>query len=397
MKKILSMALLGATTSLFGLYAEHASLYKDPRIMGMGGANVAVGGYSSSVFSNPAGLAQLKKDHGIIVDLLAIGTNVSPDGQAFVDDLNDVETDTDKNPSANTDLTKVLRKYSGEPFHIAVNNYTSISKNSDAFAWSIGLLAATEFNFMPHSDGGSQGLLATSSRGYGGVVVGVAKPYMLEIGRLDVGMSVKYISMQSYEGTLDITDLLVDGDEDIGDILQDKYEEKNSGVGVDIGVNYHPFPDGFWNMAFGVSVMNIGSIDMDDQYGGQPMTVNVGASISPEVKYISHFTLAVDYVDLLEANKLRMYDISSDEVTYEDYDESDLMKRVRLGVSLGLVDTQFLSTTLNAGLYQGTYTAGLDLQLTLLKLNVATYEEQLGTGSIDISDRRYMAQLAISW
>jgi len=396
MKKILSMALLGATTSLFGLYAEHASLYKDPRIMGMGGANVAVGGYSSSVFSNPAGLAQLKKDHGIIVDLLAIGANVSPDGQAFVDDLNDVDT-SDENPSANTDLTKVLRKYSGEPFHIGVNNYTSISKNSDAFAWSIGLLAATEFNFMPHSDGGSQGLLATSSRGYGGVVVGVAKPYMLEIGRLDVGMSVKYITMQSYEGTLDITDLLVDGDEDIGDTLQDKYEEKNSGVGVDIGVNYHPFPDGFWNMAFGLSVMNIGSIDMDEQYGGQPMTVNIGASISPEVKYISHFTLAVDYVDLLEANKLRMYDISSDEVTYEDYDESDLMKRVRLGVSLGLIDTQFLSTTLNAGLYQGTYTAGVDLQLTVLKLNVATYEEQLGTGSIDISDRRYMAQLAISW
>lgn len=394
MKKILSLALIGATTSLFALYAEHASLYKDPRVMGMGGANVAVGGYSSSVFSNPAGLAMIKKDHGIVVDLLAIGANFTPDGQEFVDDLNDVDTDAD---TANTDLTNVLRKYSGEPFHIGVNNYTSISKNSDAFAWTIGLLAATEFNFMPHADGGSQGLLATSSRGYGGVVLGVAKPYLLEFGRLDVGLGVKYIKMQSYEGTLDINDLLVDGDDDIGDTLQDKYEKENSGVGVDIGVNYHPFPDGFWNMAFGLSVLNLGSIDMDDQYGGQPMTVNVGASISPEVKYINHFTLAVDYVDLLNANKLRMYDLSSDEVTYQDYDEDDYMKRLRLGVSLGLIDTMFLTTTLNAGLYQGAYTAGLDFQLAILKLNFATYEEQLGTGSIDISDRRYMGQLAISW
>ncbi|MCW8837624.1 MAG: hypothetical protein OQK11_02870, partial [Thiovulaceae bacterium] len=224
MKKILSLALIGATTSLFGLYAEHASLYKDPRIMGMGGVNVAVGGYSTSVFSNPAGLASIKKEHGIVVDLLAIGADYTPDGQSFVDDLNDVETDTNINPNANTDLTNVLQKYSGEPFHIGINNYTSISKNSDAFAWTIGLLAATEFNFMPHADGGSQGLLATSSRGYGGVVVGVAKPYLLDIGRLDIGMSVKYISMQSYEGTLDINDLLVDDDEDIGDTLQDKYE-----------------------------------------------------------------------------------------------------------------------------------------------------------------------------
>jgi len=397
MKKILSLALIGATTSLFGLYAEHASLYKDPRIMGMGGVNVAVGGYSTSVFSNPAGLASIKKEHGIVVDLLAIGADYTPDGQSFVDDLNDVETDTNINPNANTDLTNVLQKYSGEPFHIGINNYTSISKNSDAFAWTIGLLAATEFNFMPHADGGSQGLLATSSRGYGGVVVGVAKPYLLDIGRLDIGMSVKYISMQSYEGTLDINDLLVDDDEDIGDTLQDKYEQKNSGVGVDIGITYHPFPDGFWNMAIGMSVLNIGSIDMDKQYGGQPMTVNVGASISPEVKWISHFTLGVDYVDLLEENKLRMYDISGDTVEYKDYDEGDFGKRLRLGVSLGLIDTTFLTTTLNAGLYQGAYTAGIDFQLAIIKLNVATYEEQLGTGDIDITDRRYMGQLAISW
>ena len=53
------------------MYAENASLYKDPRIMGMGGANVAVGAYSTSVFSNPAGLTNIKKDHGFVVDLFA--------------------------------------------------------------------------------------------------------------------------------------------------------------------------------------------------------------------------------------------------------------------------------------------------------------------------------------
>jgi hypothetical protein len=397
MKKILSLALLGASTSLFALYAEHASLYKDPRIMSMGGANVAVGGYSTSVFSNPAGLAQIKKEHGIVVDLLSIGMNYSPDAQDFVDDLNDVETDADINPNANTDLTNVLRKYSGEPFHIAINNYTSVSKNSDAFAWSVGLLAATEFNFMPHAEGGSQGLLATSSRGYGGVVLAAAKPYDTGYGRLDVGVGLKYVSQQSYEGVLDINDLLVDEDEDIADILENKYETKSSGVGIDLGVTYYPNFDQFWNLAVGMSIMNIGSLDMDDNYGGQPMTVNIGASISPEVSFLSHFKFAVDYVDMLEENKLRMYDGTASTVQYTDYDESDFMKRLRLGASLGVFDNSIISTTLNAGLYQGSPTYGLDFHLTVLRLTFASYEEQIGTGDTDIADRRYMGHLSISW
>lgn len=397
MKRIISLALLGATTSLFGLYAEHASLYKDPRMMGMGGANVAVGGYSTSVFTNPAGLATIKKDHGFVVDLLSLGVSFSPDGQDFVNDLNDVETDTDINPQANTDLTNVLRKYSGEPFHIGVDNYTAVSKNSDLFAWSVGMLAAADFNFMPHAEGGSQGLLATSSRGYGGVVLGVAKPYDLQYGRLDVGMSVKYVSLMSYEGALDINDLLVDGDEDITETLQDKYEKTNSGVGVDIGVTYHPLPDNFWHPSVGLSILNMGSIDMGGQYGGQPMTVNIGAAISPEVSYIDNLTIAVDYVDMLEENKLRLYNGTAQDVEYEDYDESDFMKRLRIGARLGLIDNSFLAATVTAGYYQDAPTFGAEIHLALLRVNFASYEEQIGSGDIDIADRRYMAQIAISW
>ena len=41
--------------------------------MGIGGANIAVGGYFISIFSNPAGLATLNKNHGCVVDLLGLG------------------------------------------------------------------------------------------------------------------------------------------------------------------------------------------------------------------------------------------------------------------------------------------------------------------------------------
>lgn len=395
MRKIVSLALLGATTSLFGLYAEHASLYKDPRVMGMGGANVAVGGYSTSVFSNPAGLATIKKDHDFVVDLLSLGVAFSSDGMDFVDDVDNVETSS-ANPNATNDMINVLRKYSGDNFHVRVDNYTAISKNSDDFAWSIGLLAAAESNFMAHPNGGSQGLLSTSTRAYGGVILGAAKPYETSFGRLDVGVGLKYIKLKSYEGSLSVNDLI--GNEDVSDLIERKYEKDNSGVGLDLGVNYHPFSDSFWNPSFGISILNIGSMDMDDYYGGQPMTVNIGASVSPEVSVIDKLVIAVDYVDLLDENKLRIYDMGTDTaVIYQDYDESDYMKRLRLGVSVGLLDTTFLSTTLNAGMYQGAYTAGVDFHLALLRLTAATYEEQVGTGDIDIADRRYMGQISISW
>ncbi|MBD3823145.1 MAG: hypothetical protein IE916_01370 [Epsilonproteobacteria bacterium] len=74
-----------------------------------------------------------------------------------------------------------------------------------------------------------------------------------------------------------------------------------------------------------------------------------------------------------------------------------MMKRLRLGANFGLIDTSVFSLALSGGLYQGAYTAGADLELFILKLNFATYEEQLGTGSVDIADRRYMAKLGIGW
>ena len=180
-KQIISMALLGATTSLMALGAEHAYLYKDARIMGMGGANVAVGGYSTSVFSNPAGLAKIEKDHGFVVDLLGLGIAASSKTSDFISDIDEADTDEE--------MTSVLQKYAGEHFNISVDNYTAVSKNSDAFAWSIGILAAADINFQAHPNGSTNGgLLATTSRAYGGVVLGAAKPYETDYGRVDVGV-----------------------------------------------------------------------------------------------------------------------------------------------------------------------------------------------------------------
>lgn len=393
MKKIVTLSLISAT-ALMAMYGEHAYLYKDPRIMGMGGANIAVGSYSTSLFSNPAGLAKISKSDGFVVDILGVQASMSDKSQGFFQDLQDA-IDTEEGAR----VAGVLKDYSGEHFHIGVNNYTSVSKNSDEFAWSIGILSGVDANFMPHAQGSTNGgMLQTSSRAYGGLLLGGAKTYDTDMGRIDVGVGLKYISQMSYEGVLGVSELLEDGDNDIADTLQKKYEKESSGFGLDIGVNYSPFTDNYWNPTIGLSVLNIGSMNMDNSYGGQPTTVNLGISVAPEVSFLSKLVLAVDYADIFNANKVRVYNFSdTDEVKFSDYKESDALKRLRLGASATLLNTSYVSTTINTGLYQGAYTAGLNLELAILKFNLATYEEQIGTRSVSIADRRYMMQLGIGW
>lgn len=395
MKKVISLALLSATSSLMALDAEFAYLYKDPRIMGMGGANVAVGGYSTSVFSNPAGLAKISKQNGYVVDLLGIGISVSKEYNDLMNDIKDVETDSNKNPNATNDMIDVLQKYSGKHFHLGVDDYTAISKNSEDFAWSIGLLVAADTNLKVHANGGTS-FLETSSRGYGGVNFGVAKPYDTDFGTLDVGINLKYISQVSYEGGLSINDL-VDENNDIVQKMQDKYEKKASGFGADLGATLHPFSESSWHPAIGMSVLNIGAMGMDDNYGAQPMTLNFGFAVMPEVSVIEKLTLAVDYVDALNANKVRFYNISTDSVTTKDYTDGDMMKRLRMGAGVSLFDSSAIALTLNGGYYQSAYTAGVDLELLIFKFNFATYQEEIGTGSASNVDRRYMAKLTIGW
>ncbi len=393
MKKSLYAGLFLAN-SLMAMYGEQAYLYKDNRVMGAGGANIAVGGYTTSVFYNPAGLKQIKKEHGYVVDLLGLQLGGSEKFKDFADDLDNALTDDNL-----AELIGVLNKYDGEHFHANVTNYTAIAKNNESLAWSVGLLIGADLNYMTHSAGSANGAsLETTSRGYGGVIVSFAKDFDTKFGKFDVGISGKYVQQKSYEGLIPISDLIQT--DDIIELMQDKYEKDSSGFGVDLGVNYHPFANSSLHPVVGLSILNIGGMSMDDNYGRQPMTVNVGVAISPEVPVIDRLIIAADYVDVFNANQVRVYTYNpnvNEAYSYIEADDTDFMKKVRAGVTAGLVDTQYFSMDLGVGWYQEAYTAGLNMELTLLKLSLATYEESLGYGDVEIKDRRYSLQLGIGW
>jgi len=392
MKKIILISSIAAA-SLMADYAQFAYVYNDARIMAMGGANVAVGGYSTSVFSNPAGILGIKKSHGYEVELLGLQATVSQKYQEFAKDLQDASDSGDE-----TAVADVLKKYSGEYFHLDASNYSSLSKNGEFMAWSVGLLAALDTNMIPHANSGA-GLLELHGRAYGGVVLTGAKAFDdVGPGTLDTGITVKYIAQKSYDASMSSSEI-IDNKDNILKYMQDNYEKDNAAVSVDLGVNYHLFPENVLHPSFGLSVLNVGGMNMGENYGTVPMTVNVGMAIAPEVPRIDGLVLAVDYCDILNAQKGYVFNknVNNNDYSRVEIDDNDMMKRLKMGASARVVDNSWFLMTLSGGLYQGAYTAGVDMQLAVLKLTAATYEEQIGLNTGDWTDRRYMLALGIGW
>ena len=398
MRKLLPLSFIALSTLVYADMSTQEFLYKDPRIMSMGGANTAVGGYSTSIFSNPAGLIKIKKSHGIEAELLGVSVAGSERIKPFMDDLSN---------SQDSEVIDTIKKYSGDAFNATISNYTSFSYHAqNDIAYSFGLLGAADLNFIPHANSGANGVLETHSRAYGGLFLASATKYsglstpflngMLD-GAVTVGVTLKYITQKSYEAGLDLGEVTEHKD-DIPQYLQDNYEVDNSGFGMDVGALYE-FNNKAWNPAVGVSVMNIGTLDFD-AYGGQPVSVNLGASVSPEISWSNSLKFSVDYTDVFNSQQARIRNYKPYRAQ-DQYDNAaigyDAMNHLRLGASLGLLDNMWFMATLNAGLYKGAYTAGIDMQLTVIKLQIATYQEQLGSTLGQLEDRRYVVGLGIGW
>ena len=388
-KYILPLAAL--STLAYADMSVQEFVYKDPRIMGAGGANTAIGGYSTAVFYNPAGLINIKKSHGVEIELLGLSVTGSKKIQDFIEDVDN---------SDETDIVDTIKKYSGKTFNANVSNYTSASYHGDnTYAFSIGVLGSTDINMIPHANDGINGLLEVHGRAYGGVVLGGAKELQTPYGAVVIGLSGKYITQKSYDAALTEPEIVLNKD-DLATYLQDNYEKSNSGFGVDLGVLYKLPVAKEWQPTIGLSVLNAGSLNFGGVYGSVPMTVNAGVSVTKEIPIFNRIMIGVDYVDILGAKQALVRHVNPVDY-YDQYKtidaNEDIMNSLRAGITLDMFDNSWVMGTLSAGWYQDDYTAGIDLQLTILKIQAATYRENVGTADNIIEDRRYVVGLGIGW
>lgn len=374
-KLLLSSLFIGSST-LHALSYEYPSLYKDPRLMGMGGANIAVGGEASSLFSNPAGLSAIKNKDGLEVDLLNINLAVSENTLDMIDALDAATTDTQ--------TLAVLEKYQGSNNHLTLNDFSSLSYKGKSIAWSIGVLAGTQLNFRTHALSSSSGLLDVNGYVAAGLVTGISYDYS---SNLHIGLGAKVLSGKSMSAALTLSEVVtLSNNTDSNTYLEDTYMSDFDTTTFDIGAIYDmgkttPFGK-YWHPSVGLSILDIGDTVLGN-YGTMPMTVNLGLSLKPDFPILSDWVIAVDYTDLLSA--------------YDDKYDADMAKRFRFGAKTSLVNNSWIKIAGSTGIYNANSTFGLELRLAILTINYSSYAEAIGAYADQEVDRRHNLSIAIGW
>ena len=382
MKKILLSTIL--TLSAFAQSFEHPSLYKDPNIIARGGVDVAIGGTTASLFSNPAGLTYMKKDD-FQVALFKPGITVGSDSINFIKDLTDAADAPGGDTNATIETNKVIKKYLGDPVHLSINNLSSVGYANDQFSIGFGFLTSTNLNFITHSGFGTDGALETNVDVYTVGLLGVASDYfskrIFNDERLRVGATIKIGARSNIQQNI-TTREIVENSDTLDTYIKDNYLKKGTGVGFDLGAMYEIEATGFEGMSpkVGLSILNIGGFSFGEA-GEIPMSVNLGASMGFESAYVKDLVAGVDYIDMFNNFK----------------EDSDFLKRLRVGGGATVWENSYTHIKANGGLYQGSLSAGVEFGLPFVTLGFSTYAEEIGASVGQKSDRRYTATFGIEW
>ncbi len=381
MKKILISSLIIATTS-FAENFEYPYLYKDPKAMGMGGAYTAVGGTSSAIFYNPAGISKINKDAGFEINLLKLSVGFGKNSIKFVKDLQNAFDTGDLNNNGKTSddqlraVNKVIKKYQGENLHIEVNDYSSISRKWSKIGFTIGFLLNANSNSITHQGFGTEGVLEEHMNIIYGPTLGLS--YDALDGKLNLGVSGKFLHKKSVNHYFTPREI-VEHENNMDNYITKTLAKDGSAFGADLGVIYNIDKFPLVPISVGASLLNIGDLNFG-KAGKIPMTANIGVALKPQLP-IFDWTIALDYVDLTNNYK----------------QDKDKLKRVRAGAEIGLLDRWWGGLKVRGGIYQGYLTAGAELRLLLLTAMFTTYEEEVGAYAGQKGDRRYLLTLSIGW
>ncbi|EDP76568.1 hypothetical protein [Hydrogenivirga sp. 128-5-R1-1] len=384
MKRLLLGSLLSVSLG-FPIAFEYPYIYKDPRVMGMGGAYVAVGGTSASLFYNPAGIGKIKKEAGFEVDLIGVTAAVSKDGYKFLQDFQDaldtgdLDGDGDTSDDQLEATLDVLKEYRGKVLHFSVDTFPSVARRFGNLGVALGGIAVLKFDAVPHQGFSSQGLLSVdTSLTYGGVG-GLSYGFLNE--KLTLGVGIKQLSRELVQKDFTAREL-VENQDDLDNYINDEVKKSGSATGVDVGVIYDLAEIFGFKASVGASYMNIGDLDFGEA-GNIPGTLNAGLALKKEGSsaFLSGVTLALDVVDLTK--------------NYEQ--DEDWGKRLRAGAELKVWNGKLSDFILRVGSYQGYLTAGAELRFLLLRVVATTYAEEVGAYSGQDENRRYMLSAYITW
>jgi len=328
--------------------AQFQTLYQSSRALGMGGAFTAVADDYSALYVNPAGLAQVQE---MQLDLINVEAEFSESAKSLVDDIDALQGGTEQQ------AIDTLKAHTGDHFRIRAN----LHPNVVVPGFGVGVLAQATLDGDLRNQQNPK--VDVNARVDAGLTVAGAKSFRRD--RLQLGVGGKYVARQGVITSFSTTELVTGGFDPLADVAN-----REGAFAVDLGALYH-FDGLPLSPTVGLAYLNIGNLDFG-VHGEIPSQLNLGFSVRPSIGALD-FTVAVDFVDL--GNNLT--------------DDSDKRKRLNYGAEVAL--WEFLAV--RAGIHQSYFTAGATLDLWVVKLDVATYGEELAAYGGQREDRRIIARL----
>lgn len=337
---------------------EYPTLYRGVRPLGMGGAFTAVADDENALFYNPAGLSKISTFSIAVINPLI---EASENGYALYQDITTEDLD-DTGEAAD-----LLRKYVGEHEHFRVALTPYAGFNVAKVGVMVSGLAQGTFDAEIRNPAWPEAHLDIVAD-YGLLAGGGIE---LPITGLSVGVALKYINRQSLSEVYTATDIAAS---DFEQMIEDDLES-GAGVSADIGAMYKLSFIPIVDTQVALAVQNIPDMGMGDALDIKSQ-VNFGLAVEKSLKIFSIIG-AIDYLDI------------GSNVGEDD----DIPKRLHFGVEAKL--PTILSVRL--GLNQGYLTAGVTVDIWLLRLDLATYGEEVGAYAGQRDDRRWVGQISLGW
>jgi hypothetical protein len=329
-------------------------VHSNARAYGMGGAFAAVVDDDESLFFNPASLARNKGIGWRLADPYA--------GVAGVDSITQFANLQDE-----AKFNETLGELYGEPIWVGLGGKTAISLPFVAVAYYYDNYASISID-NPVAPEMTTKVIADK---------GVAFGFGLPMGFMEMGFvmrSIERIGDQRTFGTGTIANIVA-GIETPA-VIFDTLETKGKGFGFDAGINFTiPLPV---RPTISFVGKNIGNMKFTaiEAGGTAPASelanYTVGAALSIDAGFVS-LTPAIQFDHLTDTTV-------------------QLGKKAHLGLEL---DLPLLD--LRVGFNQGYYTLGAGIDIGLVRVEGATWGEELGDYPGQLESRRYMVQVILDF
>ena len=383
--------------------------YVPIRAKAMGGAYTAVAHDEAAPWSNPAGVARIRKARSRFgFHLLKFPNAVAGfnrDGRTFYDSFNTANAGDQAGELQET-VEKALEaneSLKDKPFWIraSVNPmvFFEVSKGSPM---ALGFYSNTKAKMVLDQDDPTTTRLQAISD-FGGTLAFV---FSNRTNRLNFGLQLRPVFRFAFEDKIPTT-LLANKD-----AMKTRVEtDSNSGsaTAIDLGMMW-TFSD-FWFPTLGVAVLNaptgchenyLNPFDekrhtiCGTKYSGtvnnpeaesvvDPTDLRVGVSITPRLSRKIALRFAVDGHHLY----------FTDGTNYYGLPDVEALKLLHAGAALVMGNPLLINPlSVRAGVSQGFFTWGVSLRISWLSLDFASYGQDVSTGSTAVEDRRYIAGLS---